>query len=66
MCTITKKRTLKSWDSFEIPNLFSEVTLVFSDPINIDQNYSYEETDLKIQELSEQLNSLQKEAEKFA
>ncbi len=59
------KVVLKSWDQFEIPVPFSKAVVVFSDPVFIDDNLSYEETDKIIIECEEKLNMLQKEALKF-
>jgi lysophospholipid acyltransferase (LPLAT)-like uncharacterized protein len=60
-----KKIKLKSWDQFEIPMFFSRVNLIYSDPIYIDNNLTYEETDKIIKKLGIELNNFQKEAEKL-
>ncbi len=57
-----KKIVLKSWDKFEIPKPFTTVNVIYSNPINVDENLSYEDTSIKIQECEETLNKLQKEA----
>lgn len=62
---IKKKIRLKSWDRFEIPLPFSRVLVIYSDPIVIDENLSYEETDQKIINCELLLNKLQKDAEKL-
>jgi lysophospholipid acyltransferase (LPLAT)-like uncharacterized protein len=59
---IKKKFVLKSWDRFEVPKPFSKVVAVYSEPIFIDQNLSYEETNQKIIECEELLNKLHKDA----
>jgi len=59
---IRNKFVMKSWDSFEVPKPFSKVVVVYSDPISIDANLSYEETDQRIHECEALLNKLQKEA----
>ncbi|MHB8906610.1 MAG: lysophospholipid acyltransferase family protein [Melioribacteraceae bacterium] len=59
---IKKKIVLKSWDRFEVPIPFSKVVAVYSDPVFIDQNLSYEETNQKIIECEELLNKLHKDA----
>jgi len=56
---IRRKKKISSWDKFEIPLLFSRVCLVYSEPIFIDKNLTYEETDSKINYLSDKLNKLQ-------
>ncbi len=59
---VKKKIILKSWDQFNIPKPFSRAVVIYSDPISIDHNLSYEETNKKIIECEELLNKLQKEA----
>lgn len=54
-----KKITLKSWDKFEIPYFFSKAKIIYSEPIYISENLSYEETDMKIKELGIKLEELQ-------
>ena len=56
------KFVLKSWDKFEIPKPFAEVNVIYSEPIYINENLSYEETSNKIHECEDLLNKLQKEA----
>ncbi|MCB0729499.1 MAG: lysophospholipid acyltransferase family protein [Ignavibacteriae bacterium] len=57
------KITLKSWDLFQIPLPFSKVCIEYSEPIFIDKNLSYEETDLKINEVRKIFIDFQKRAE---
>ncbi|MCU7496596.1 MAG: lysophospholipid acyltransferase family protein [Ignavibacteria bacterium] len=59
---IKEKRTLKSWDQFEVPKFFTTVNLVFSDPVCLHEELSYEETSKLIEECEHKLNELQKEA----
>ena len=59
---IRKKFVMKSWDKFEIPKPFSKVAAVYSDPIFINADLSYEETNQKIIECEVLLNKLQKDA----
>lgn len=59
-----RKTMLKSWDKFEIPWFFSKAVICYSDPIMIDQNLTYEETDTKIHEIGHKLNDLHLKAEK--
>jgi hypothetical protein len=58
----SKKRILKSWDKFEIPKFFSHVKVVYSNPIFIKNDLSYEETSKIIEQCERELNRLQKEA----
>jgi lysophospholipid acyltransferase (LPLAT)-like uncharacterized protein len=59
---IGKKIVLKSWDRFEVPLPFSRVIVNYSDPLYVEGNLSYDETNNKIIEYEELLNNLQKEA----
>jgi len=59
---IKKKFVLKSWDHFEVPKPFSKVVVLYSDPILINENSSYDETNQKIIECEALLNKLQKDA----
>jgi len=62
---IKSKKKLKSWDKFQIPNPFSNVTVIYSDPVYVDSKLSYDDTSMIIEECERKLNELQKEAEKF-
>lgn len=57
------KIILKSWDNFEIPYFFSKVVVKYSQPIYIDSNLTYEETDIKITMLNKKINELQNQSE---
>ncbi len=59
---IKKKFVLKSWDHFEVPKPFSKVVVLYSDPVLIDDSFSYDETNQKIIECEALLNKLQKDA----
>jgi len=60
-----RKRELSSWDKFQVPKFFSKVNLIYSDPIIIDQELSYDETTKVIENCEIKLNELQREAEIF-
>lgn len=60
-----KKRILKSWDSFEVPKLFTSAKIIFSEPIYVSSSLSYEETSALIKECENKLNWLQNEAGTF-
>lgn len=60
-----KKKLLNSWDQFQVPYFFSRAKVVYSDPIYIDKNCSYEQTSSVIKKCEEELRKLQKEAEIF-
>ena len=60
-----KKKILNSWDKFQVPHLFTKAYAVYSEPILINKNLSYEETDKKIKEIEKELNNLQNQAEQY-
>jgi lysophospholipid acyltransferase (LPLAT)-like uncharacterized protein len=62
---IKSKKKLKSWDKFQIPNLFSKVKIIYSEPIYVDASLNYDDTSKIILQCEQELNELQKEAEKF-
>lgn len=59
---IKNKIVLKSWDKFEIPKPFTGINVVYSDPVIVDSNLSYDETSHVISNCEASLNNLQKEA----
>ena len=60
-----KKRILKSWDQFEVPYFFSEAKVIYSEPVYVDENLTYDETSAMIQECELKLKELQTRAEEF-
>ena len=60
---IKNKRSLNSWDMFSIPKFFTKATLIYSDPIYINKDLTYEETSKIIDECEIKMNKLQEEAE---
>jgi len=62
---IKSKKELKSWDKFQVPNPFTKVKVIYSEPVYVDGKLSYDETSKVIEECEKKLNELQLEAEKF-
>lgn len=60
-----RKRILKSWDQFEVPGFFTRSNVIFSDPVYVDKNLSYDETSKVINQCEMKLNELQKDASIF-
>jgi len=60
-----KKKVLSNWDKFEAPYFFSKAKIIYSEPIFIDANISYEETSNIIIDCENKLNELQREAQDF-
>ena len=61
-----KKRILKNWDQFEIPNFFSEAKIIYSEPVYVKGDLSYEDTSSVILKCEEELKRLQKQANEFS
>ncbi len=59
------KRNLRSWDSFQVPKLFTRVNLIYSDPIVIPKESNNDEIEKVIKKCSEELNYLSKQASEF-
>ena len=60
-----KKRTLKSWDKFEIPKFFSLVKAVYSEPVYVNSDLSFTDTSELILNCEQKLTELQFEANNF-
>lgn len=60
-----RKSNLKSWDKFTVPKLFTKATVIYSNPIRIDKDLSYNETSKMIEKCEKILNQIQNEAEIF-
>jgi len=60
-----KKKLLSNWDKFEVPYFFSKSKIVYSEPIFVESNLSYEETSNIIINCENKLNELQREAQDF-
>lgn len=60
-----RKKFLDNWDKFEIPYFFSPAKIIYSEPIYIESNLSYEETSAVILKCNEELNRLQQLAQNF-
>lgn len=55
----------KSWDKSQIPKFFSQVNVIYSDPIYIEKDLERSEVSKIIERCNLKLNELQAEAEKF-
>jgi lysophospholipid acyltransferase (LPLAT)-like uncharacterized protein len=60
-----KKKVLGNWDKFEVPYFFSKAKIIYSEPIFIETNLSYEETSNIISNCENKLIDLQREAQDF-
>jgi len=60
-----RKKTLGNWDEFEIPYFFSKAKIIYSEPIFIDENLSYQKTSKIIINCESKLNELQNKAHQF-
>lgn len=59
------KRVLGSWDKFEIPKFYSGANAVYSDPVYVYPDLSFEDTSELILKCERKLNELQLEANNF-
>jgi hypothetical protein len=60
-----RKKILSNWDKFEIPYFFTTVKVVYSEPIYVDTDLTYEETSAVISKCDKELNKLQLQAQDF-
>lgn len=60
-----RKKILNSWDKFEVPLFFTDAKIVFSNPIFIEKDLSYDETSKKINECEDILNDVHDKANTF-
>ena len=60
------KKILKNWDEFEVPFFFTRAKVIYSDPIYVNENLSYDETSEIISFCEKELNRLQTEAQSFS
>jgi lysophospholipid acyltransferase (LPLAT)-like uncharacterized protein len=60
-----KKKVLSNWDKFEVPYFFSKAKVIYSEPVFVDANLSYEETSSVIVNCGNKLNELQRKAQEF-
>ncbi len=61
----SNKKQLKSWDSFQVPLPFSKAKIIYSEPLKIDTNLDYNETDKIIKACESIMNQLQEKAASF-
>lgn len=60
-----KKKQLKSWDSFQVPLPFSKAKIIYSEPVSVNANLDYQQTDIIIKSSEKILNQLQQRAGMF-
>jgi len=60
-----KKKVLSNWDKFEIPYFFTTANVIYSEPIYVDSDLTYEETSAVISKCDKELNKLQLQAQDF-
>jgi hypothetical protein len=62
----TRRKTLSSWDGFQIPLLFSKVRVDIAEPMFLDRDLPEEKLEEKRLVLQQTLNSLRENAESWA
>jgi lysophospholipid acyltransferase (LPLAT)-like uncharacterized protein len=60
-----KKKILKNWDRFEIPHFFTRANIIYSKPILVNENLSYDEISALIKHCNDKLNELQEIAQQL-
>jgi len=60
-----KKKVLNNWDKFEIPYFFSNANIIYSNPVFVNDDLSYDETSAMIEKCEKILNDLQVQANEF-
>jgi lysophospholipid acyltransferase (LPLAT)-like uncharacterized protein len=60
-----RKKILGNWDKFEIPCFFSKARVIYSDPVHVHANFSYDEISGMISFCEKELGRLQAEAQNF-
>ena len=60
-----RKKILSNWDKFEIPYFFTKAKIIYSEPVYINKNLTYEETSEVIAKCNEDMKRLQMQTEKL-
>ena len=60
-----RKKILRNWDKFEIPYFFTKARIIYSEPMYINKNLTYEETSEIITKCNEDMKKLQMQAEEL-
>jgi lysophospholipid acyltransferase (LPLAT)-like uncharacterized protein len=60
-----RKKFLSNWDKFEIPYFFTTAKVIYSEPIYVNSNLTYEDTSAVISKCDAELNRLQLQAQDF-
>lgn len=61
----SKRKILKSWDSFLIPKPFTKFVAVYGKPISVDSSLNNEQLEKKLQEVEKCMNRLDQKADSF-
>jgi lysophospholipid acyltransferase (LPLAT)-like uncharacterized protein len=62
---LKRKKILSNWDKFEIPYFFTKAAAIYSEPVYVNSNLTYDETSKIISDCEKKLNELQTQAQKF-
>jgi len=62
---LKRKKILSNWDKFEIPYFFTKAAAIYSEPVYVNSNLTYDETSKIISDCEQKLNELQTQAKKF-
>jgi len=61
----SRKKVLNSWDKFIIPYPFSEIVVIYGDPIYVPKDADNEAMEIKRQELEKKLNEITEHVDKY-
>jgi hypothetical protein len=60
-----RKKFLSNWDKFEIPYFFTTAKIIYSEPVYVNKELTYEETSEVITKCNTEMNRLQTQAQEF-
>jgi len=63
---LKKKKVLNNWDKFEIPYFFTTAKIIYSEPVYVSSNLTYDETSEIISQCEKIINELQQRAQEFS
>jgi hypothetical protein len=63
---LKKKKVLNNWDKFEIPYFFTNAKIIYSEPVYVSSNLTYDETSEIISQCEKKINDLQQRAQEFS
>jgi len=62
---LKRKQLLSNWDKFEIPIFFTKAVAIYSEPVFVNSNLTYDEISELISDCEKKLNELQTQAQNY-